>query len=187
MQTALAYVALTVRNGEKRTSAALIASLTATWSIQNVPHPSREVGIAEGFCEQVHTRIEPAVMNDRIAGVTGCKQRVDVRLQLGCFPGQFSPRHAARQDNVCKQQIHWSVGFKQRKVRAPIGTLQHNVADLTQQLRGIGSHVFIIFAHENRFAALSLSSTHHGFISLVIERTEKPWQVHLHRRTLAEL
>jgi len=51
----------------------------AQLTIQNVPHPSGQFRVAERLCEELDSRVEAAMMNNRVPRIARREQCLDVR------------------------------------------------------------------------------------------------------------
>ena len=73
--------------------------------IQNLADLLGQSSLCEGFHEQLHVGIQPTVVHDRVARVTGGEENLDRRPSLLDFVGELAAVDAVRQTDVGEQQV----------------------------------------------------------------------------------
>src|SRR3954468_22504007 len=80
-------------DGAARSAISRPRASASSASVEHVAHPRGELGISERLGDQFDARIEPAVMDDRVARIAGGEQYAQLRPQRPRLPGEDSAGH----------------------------------------------------------------------------------------------
>ena len=67
--------------------------------------------LAEWFGDQLHAGIQPSLMDDRVARISGGEKHLQVRPFLSGLLGQLPAVHAARQPDVGEKDAYFGMGL----------------------------------------------------------------------------
>ncbi len=101
---------------------------------------------------KMRAEIKDSAMHDGIAGVAGGEQYQQVRPLPACLVGELPPGHAARQPDIGEQQA--DAGMPRQHLQASRAVRRHQdaIAQLPQRLGAVGTHVLVVFHHQDQFA-----------------------------------
>src|SRR5579862_2262403 len=72
--------------------------------VEHVADPGRERRLRDRLLDQGDARIEATLVNDRVPGVAGHEQDLELRPPWPRAPGEIAPVEV-RQDHVCEKKI----------------------------------------------------------------------------------
>ncbi len=155
--------------------------------IEHVPELGAERCIGERLGDQLHARIEAAVMDNGVASVAGREQDPEIAPGQAGLIRQLPAIHAAGQADVGEQELDLRMLRQPLQSALPVADLDHLVAELAQDPGGVGAHIGIVLDHQH---GLRLASTRHlggrGRFDLRGECMQ-PRQVDLDRRAQPDL
>jgi len=119
--------------------------------IEQVADPRREALLGDRLLDHRHAGIEPALVDDGVAGITRREQHHEIRSSIFCLFRQLPAVHA-REHHVGQKQIDADVGrLDQAQSRYRIVRAEHAIVQIAQQLHQIGADIAVVLDHEDRF------------------------------------
>ncbi len=108
----------------------------------------------EGLGQEVDIGIEPAVMDDGIAGIAGGEQHLEVRASAPRFIGELPSVHAAGENHVREQELHLRICIEQpQPARAFMGR-DDVIAFVAQHFAREAVDLLVVLDEQNLFRAL---------------------------------
>ena len=83
--------------------------------IENAADLGGQIGIGEGLENDLDVRIEPALMHDGVARISGREPHLEARPSARCGIRELPTVHPARQYDIGEQKIHLGMGFQLRE------------------------------------------------------------------------
>ena len=141
----------------------------------------------EGFRDQFNARIQPAIVHDSIARITGRKQNFKVGPSSARLIRQLPPIHTAWQPYVGEKDSHVRVGVEDRQRGAASIGFDDVVSQLPQRFATKGSDIRIIFDNQDRFGCRAASRQFRIFVLIMRLRRMDARKIKLDRSAYADL
>src|SRR5579883_928684 len=99
--------------------------------IEHRSYLRRERGKGEGLGDQIDPRIEPAVVDDGIPGVSGREEYLQFRAALARLIGEITTVKRAGQTDIGEEQLDLGMADDQAQRGITLGGLQYVIAEFT--------------------------------------------------------